>query len=230
MTGNRRGARRRRSGQPPRLFRQRLEGIRPMTAAGLLLAGLILALPATARAEWKAVEKELPYAIAGRSGPELYASIGERGPKAGVGRAIAYTDFKLTWTRNYERRGDACVLAAAKPKLDVVYRLPKPSKPLAPDVRREWETFIAGVRAHERVHGAGIVEMVKAIEAATVGLTVAGDPGCHKIRAEMTKRLAVLSLAQRRRSREFDRVETSPGGNVHRLVLRLVNGGAAPRP
>ena len=52
-----------------------------------------------ARAEWKAVEKTETYAIAGKSGPELYASIGERGPKVGKTRAIAYTNFKLTWSQ-----------------------------------------------------------------------------------------------------------------------------------
>ena len=66
--------------------------------ACLLLACLIVG-PMPARAEWKAVEKTETYAIAGKSGPELYASIGERGPKVGKSRAIAYTNFKLTWSQ-----------------------------------------------------------------------------------------------------------------------------------
>ncbi len=81
------------------------------------------------------------------------------------------------------------------------------------------------MRDHERVHGDYIVEMVKQIEAATVGLTVPADPKCRKIREEMTKRLGALSQEQRQRSRDFDRVEMSPGGNVHTLILQLVNGG-----
>ena len=79
--------------------------------------------------------------------------------------------------------------------------------------------------AHERVHGDFIKDMVREIEAATVGLTMADDPGCKKIRAHMTDMLSGISLAQRRKSSEFDRVELSNGGNVHQLILNLVNGG-----
>ena len=187
----------------------------------LLLAWFV---PATAQADWEAVETVQTYSIAGSSGAELYASIGERGPKLGIARAVAVTNFKLTWTRDYQPQGDACVLVSARPKLTITYTLPKPSGKLSAGVRQNWETFIAGVSSHEKVHGDIIEEMVRAIEAATVGLTVAGDPGCKKIRAEMTKLLSALSLAQRQRSRDFDRIELSDGGAVHRLILELVNG------
>ena len=190
----------------------------------LLLAALAVAA-GPAWGQWKAVERDEFYTIAGSTGPELYASIGERGPKAGIGRAIAFTVFKLTWTRNYRNRGGACVLASAVPKLTITTRLPKPAARLPPTVRQNWDTFLAGVRAHEKVHARLIVEMVEKIEAATVGLAVADDPDCRKIHAEMTKRLSALSLEQRGKSRDFDRSELRDGGTVHRLVLALVNGG-----
>lgn len=190
-----------------------------------LAAACIVAAPPAAHADWKPVEKEAPYLVAGRTGPELYASIGERGPKAGVGRAIAFTDFKLTWTRDYQPRGGACVLVSARPKLTIIYKLPKPSTKLPAPVRRNWEAFVEGVEKHERVHGDMIKDLVTAIEAATVGLTVPDDPKCKKIRNEMTTLLTALSQAQRQKSRDFDRTELTDGGNVHQLVLRLVNGG-----
>lgn len=194
-------------------------------ALSLILAGLAATSPATA-AEWQPVEKVQTYSVPGVSGAELYASIGARGPKLSIGtRAIAQTSFALTWTRKYETRGDDCVLATAKPKLIITYVLPKPANVLPAPVEANWESFISGVRDHERVHGDYIVEMVKQIEAATVGLTVPGDPNCRKIREEMTKRLGALSQEQRQRSRDFDQVELSPGGNVHTLILQLVNGG-----
>ncbi|MCY1242224.1 hypothetical protein D9M72_551730 [compost metagenome] len=80
------------------------------------------------------------------------------------------------------------------------------------------------MRKHELVHGDFIKEMVRAIEGATLGLTVPNDPKCRKIRTEMTKRLGALSQAQRQRSRDFDQVELTDGGNIHQLILRLVNG------
>ncbi|NRP72490.1 hypothetical protein ILFOPFJJ_03388 [Ensifer psoraleae] len=189
-----------------------------------LLAACVAASPAVAYAEWQAVEKVRTYTIAGETGAELYASIGERGPKVGLVRAIAHTDFKLTWTRKYEPQGNACVLSSARPKLTITYMLPEPASTLPSGARESWETFIAGVHKHERVHGDFIKDMVRQIEGVSVGLTVPDDPACRKIRTELTKRLGELSLAQRQRSRDFDRVELSDGGNVHQLILKLVNG------
>ena len=171
------------------------------------------------------MEKVVTYAISGNTGLELYASIGERGPTAGIGRAIAHTNFKLTWTRKYEPQGKACVLVTARPKLIITYTLPKPATALPPATQASWQTFIDGVMRHERVHGDLIVDMVKAIEKVSVGLTVADDPRCRKIRAELTDRLGELSRAQQQKSRELDKVELGAGGNVHQLVLGLVNNG-----
>jgi predicted secreted Zn-dependent protease len=191
-----------------------------------LLAACLATLPAAAQADWKPVEKDMPYAISGKTGPDLYASIGERGPKAGIGRAIAFTNFKLTWSRDYRPQSDgACTLVSARPKLIISYHLPKPSEKLAEPVATNWKVFIDGVRRHELVHGEMIVAMVKEIEAFTVGLSVPDDPNCKKIRTRITERLTEISQAQRQKSRDFDKVELSDGGNVHQLILDLVNGG-----
>ena len=191
-----------------------------------MLAALLAALPSAALAEWKPVERVEPYAISGRTGPALYASIGERGPKAGVGRAIAFTNFKLTWQRDYQPQPDgACTLVSARPKLIISYHLPKPSEKLPEPVATNWTVFAEGVRKHEAVHGEMIIAMVKEIEAFTVGLSVPDDPACKKIRTRMTERLDQISRAQRQKSRDFDRVEMSDGGNIHQLILAFVNGG-----
>jgi predicted secreted Zn-dependent protease len=180
--------------------RGRIRGRTGIRLCAPAVACLMLA-PMVAHADWTAVEKVAPYAISGATGPELYASIGERGPKVSLGRAIAYTNFTLTWSRKYENQGDACVLVSARPKLTITYTLPKPSRPLPANIAKNWETFIAGVHNHELVHGDMIKDMVRQIEAATVGLSIAGDPACRKIKTEM-----------------------SDDGNIHRLILGLVNG------
>jgi predicted secreted Zn-dependent protease len=188
----------------------------------------ILAASATvSHAEWLAVEKIETYAIKGKTGPELYASIGERGPavRDGKARAIAHTNFKLTWSRKYEPKDGACTLVSARPNLTITYTLPKPAGKLPAPTARNWETFIAGIRAHEKVHGGFITQMVKEIEAATVGMSVAGDPKCVKIRTELTKRLTKIYDTYKQRNRDFEKVEMSNGGNVQRLIIALVNGG-----
>lgn len=190
-----------------------------------VLAAVFASVPAVALAEWQAVEEVRPYSISGTSGAGLYASIGEHGPKAGgFGRAIAHTTFKLTWTRKYEPQGNACVIVTNRPKLIISYTLPKPSVALSAAVKSSWEAFISGVQAHERVHGETIKEMVKEIEATSIGLTVADDPDCKKIRIELTRRLGEISQRQRQRGRDFDKIEMGDGGNIQQLILKLVNG------
>lgn len=187
-------------------------------------AAMLLALPAAARADGSFAEKIVTYPIDGGTGVELYLSIGERGPQVGSTRAIAHTTFDLKWSRKYELRGNDCVLTTARPWLTITYTVPKPLRKLPPAVQARWDTFVAGVLAHEKVHGASIRAMVKAIEGFSVGFTAENDPGCKKIRAELTGRLAAASEAQRKEGRDFDREEFAEGGNMRRLILALVNG------
>lgn len=187
-----------------------------MTMAGCLLA-------TGAQADWKPAEKVETYAIDGTTGLALYRSIGERGPKVGPTRAIAYTTFDLKWSRDYREEGGGCRLAAVKPWLTIIYKLPQAPAGLPPDTAVRWQRFIEGIRAHERVHGDIIIDMVKEIEAFSTGLSAENDPGCKKVRAKLQQRLGELSNAQRQKSRDFDRAELGQGGNVHQLVLALVN-------
>ncbi|MGN6767999.1 MAG: DUF922 domain-containing Zn-dependent protease [Rhizobiaceae bacterium] len=191
--------------------------------AALLLLAPLMPPPASA-AEVQAAEKLVPYAVSGSSAIELYRSIGERGPKSRNGRAIALTDYRLTWTRKYVPEGGNCRLTTAVPHLTLITHLPKPSGKLPARTEALWATFIAGITAHERVHGEHILDMVRKIETFSVGFTVPDDPGCQKIRQELTNRLSELSQEQRARSRDFDRDEMRDGGNVHQLILGLVNG------
>lgn len=190
----------------------------------LVLALLVTAIPA-ARANWEAVERVEPYSISGTTGIELYQSIGANGPKIGIGRAIAYTNFDLKWSRDYQPQPDgSCVLVTARPHLIITYALPKPSSSLSADMQHNWDRFIEGIRTHENVHGEDIKDMVRAIEAYSVGLSAPDDAGCQKVRQKLQARLGELSQAQRQKSRDFDRVEMGDGGNIHQLVLTLVNG------
>lgn len=191
----------------------------PVIAGFALVAG-----PALAQ-DWKATEIVKPYAVSGATGIALYESIGAKGPSTSLGsRAIAHTTWDLKWSRKYEPQPDgSCRLAAAKPFLTITYTLPKAGKLTGP-VAGHWKTFIDGVAAHEKVHGKMIREMVDGIIATTIGMTVPADPKCQKIRKEIDTPLIAARDAYRAKSRDFDKVEMSEGGNVHRLILGLVNG------
>jgi len=194
----------------------------------LFLAALLPSTPALA--DWKPIEKIDTYAVSGESAEQLYLSIGAKGPLVGTGgdarRVIAHTNFKLTWQRDYQPQGDACVLKTARPKLIITYTLPKPAGKLPPALQARWDTFAAGLIAHEKVHGAGIVDMVDKIVAFSTGLTAQNDPGCKKVRAELTAYLDQLSKAQRQGSRDFDKTEFGQDGNMLKLIAAFLG---APR-
>ncbi len=196
--------------------------LKSIFAAKVLLT--LMATAAFAQNSWTPTEQIKTYPITGSSGIELYRSIGERGPQAGV-QAVAHTTFKLTWRRDYRPKADgACVLATARPNLTIIYTWPKAPAKLPSDVAASWQRFISGVEKHERVHGQHILDMVKKIEAYSVGLRAEDDPKCQKVRAVLQQRLGELSNEQRQRGRDFDRDELSNGGAVHQLILALVNG------
>jgi len=193
-----------------------------VSAAIILAAGVLMASPSQA---WEAAEQVKTYGVSGQSGEQLYRSIGENGPVIGGGRrTIAHTTFRLTWRRDYQERGGDCVLASARPKLIITYTLPKPRGGLPPGVATSWKRFADGLARHERVHGQYIIEMVRAIEAVSTGISASNDPGCKKVRAELQNHLKRLSDEQRARGREFDRQDMGPGGAINQLVVDLVSG------
>jgi predicted secreted Zn-dependent protease len=171
-----------------------------------------LAIPAQA-ADWQ--PRELV---------RLYASIGESGPLIGTTRTIALTSWELKWSRTYEPQGNACALVSAKPFLIITTTLPKPKAKLNDPAARLWKTFIDGIAAHEKVHAADIRAMTDGIISATVGLTIQNDPQCKLIRAEVLKLVSAANEGYKAKSRAFDRAEMADGGNVHALILGLVNG------
>lgn len=193
-----------------------------MRAAAALAILTLLALPAQAL-EWKARERTEHYLVDGTNGLALYRSIGENGPRLSTGvRTIAVTDWSLKWGRDYKPRGSSCRLAAVRPFLEIIYKLPKARRGLSGAVKRRWATFVAGMETHEKVHGDLLHKMTEEVIRDTLGFTMANDPKCQKIRREV-KRLALEAYDRyRTASRAFDRVEMSPGGNVHRLVRGLI--------
>jgi predicted secreted Zn-dependent protease len=196
------------------------------TAALAFIAAITLTTQAGAQDNWKAVEVVKPYAVAGTTGPELYDSIGQRGPKiGGRTRVIAHTSYVLTWDRTFDRTNGACTILSATPKLKITYTLPKPSQKLASPVKENWASFYEGIRKHELVHGDHARAMTREIVRRTVGLSEPNDPKCQKIRKVLIREIEGLVAVQRAQGRDFDRVEMGRDGNVERLILALVNGG-----
>jgi predicted secreted Zn-dependent protease len=199
----------------------------PRTILALAFAISASPLAAEESGGWKPFEKIERYAISGQSELALYQSIGEKGPmvRGGKVRAIAYTDFKLTWKRAYENINGGCVIAENRPNVSIIYRFPKPTGKLSPSVKANWNRFEEGIEAHERQHGQFIVSMVNRMVAETVGLSAENDPTCKKVRAELTRRMGAAFKEKSGKDAAFDKTEMGDGGNVRRLVMTFVYGG-----
>lgn len=197
-------------------------------ARALALVALSLPLHAAAparAADWQPAERTETYAIAGDTGRALYDSIGEKGPEVAGHRTIANTRFHLLWTRRYRPQADgSCRLAVAIPHLTVTTTLPKAPGDLPPAVATSWAAFIAGIRAHERVHARAIVAMVGRIAEFSTGLTAPADPGCRKVRAKLQAYLGKTIAAHKTQSRTFDAEDWGEGGHMRALALALVGG------
>lgn len=197
--------------------------MRRPAALALTVAALIVSLPHTAHArDWQATENTVHYTIDGATGIQLYQSIGENGPKVSIKRAIAVTEYELLWGRDYTPDGNNCRLTRAQPFLTINYTLPKPRGRLSGAMAAKWDAFSQGIRVHEQVHGDYIRAMVDDIIGQTAGLVMEGDPDCRKARAEVERRVILAHERYKDANRRFEASEMAPGGNVHQLILDLV--------
>lgn len=187
--------------------------------AGLLLAG---SLPGLAMAGAKVVVRTTNYDIAGDSGRALIDAMNQSGPTHGfTSRSIARTSYTLNWDYKTEQSGAGCRLLRADGTLDLTYQYPRVTSKMSPSLRKRWQVFFAGVRAHEETHGRIAREMVAAGERSVSGLNLANDPQCVKTRREAARRTAAATTEYEAKQVAFDMREHRPGGHIQKLVIAL---------
>lgn len=190
--------------------------------ARIALFGACVAVAGEAAAGVKVSETTRGYEIAGRTGAALLAAMDRRGPKHGfLTRAIAQTRYSVSWTIEWGETRTACRVKGIDGRLDIIYTYPD-ARDLPPGLARSWARFLAGVRKHERTHGDTARQMAKAVEKSVARVSVAGDPGCRRARAEAKRRMTAIYADYEARQIRFDAREHRPGGPVERLIDRLV--------
>lgn len=163
------------------------------------------------------------YAISGKTGAGLLLSMNKRGPKHGfLTRAIAQTQYQIEWDVKLGVQNGACTVTRARPRMAMSYTYPQPSENLTPDLRRRWNRFMVGVRAHEQQHGRYATQMVNAAERSVRGVRVPNDPNCRKASALIKKRVANIYEDYEAKQIVFDKREHRENGNIHRLIQRLM--------
>ncbi|MBX3575816.1 MAG: DUF922 domain-containing protein [Rhizobiaceae bacterium] len=162
------------------------------------------------------------YEISGRTGTELLSAMDRRGPKHGfLTRAIAQTSYTVNWEIEWAQKNGTCRLKSAVATLSITYTYPKVSGKMSSPLKKKWERFYAGVKAHEETHGTLASQMVKAADKAISGFAMKDDPGCRKAQAAIKRRVDGVYAEYEARQVRFDKTEHARGGAVDGLVRAL---------
>lgn len=189
----------------------------------LTLLAVAGTLPGIAMAGSKVVTHIRTYDIEGESGRALIEAMDKSGPKHGfLTRAIAQTSYTVDWDFDLKAKADVCHLKRANATLDMTYMYPRVTTPMSPALRKRWQRFFAGVRAHEQMHGRIARQGIAAGERAVAGLAVANDPHCIKTRREAQRRVDAIYDEYEAKQVVFDQREHREGGRVEVLVAKLV--------
>lgn len=179
--------------------------------------------PGVAMAGSKVITHIRTYDIEGESGKALIEAMDKSGPKHGfLTRAIAQTSYTVDWNFDLKAKADVCHLRAANAKLDMTYMYPRVTTPMSSALRKRWQRFFAGVRAHEETHGRIARQGVAAGERAVADLAIANDPHCVKTQREAQRRVDAIYDEYEAKQVAFDQREHREGGHVEALVAKLV--------
>ncbi|MDX8491443.1 DUF922 domain-containing protein [Mesorhizobium sp. VK22B] len=163
------------------------------------------------------------YDIAGNSGVALIEAMDSKGPKHGfMTHAIAQTAYTVDWDLDAGQDNGFCRLRRANGTLNLFYTFPRMASPSTPVLKKRWNRFFAGVRAHEETHGRIAREMMRVTNRSITGLKVADDPYCYKTRREARRRIQAAYAVYEAKQNAFDAREHRDGGHVEHLIAALI--------
>ena len=170
----------------------------------------------------KAVVQTRTYDVVGSSGAALVDAMDSKGPRHGfMTHAIATTAYTVDWNLDAREANGFCRMQRANGTLNLFYTFPRLASPATPALKRRWNRFFAGVRAHEETHGRIARQMMRATEKSITGLRIANDPSCSKARREAQLRIRAVYAEYEAKQNAFDRREHSNGGHVEHLIAAL---------
>jgi predicted secreted Zn-dependent protease len=190
---------------------------------GISALTMLLAASVSANAGVRATATTSTYKISGGSGQELIQEMDRKGPRQGYqAKAIAQTSYDVKWNLGWQVKGGVCTPSQANAIVRIKYRYPQLVGTSSPNLKNRWARFLAGVRKHEEQHGRIAIQMVSAAQKSIARIRSAGDPNCVRAKQEASRIMLVTSDQYEAYQRQFDAVEHQPGGNVERLVGRLL--------
>jgi predicted secreted Zn-dependent protease len=197
-------------------------GVRRILGAFWLAAAMGLAAAVPAGATTRVSVKTEYYRISGKTGAALLDQMDRRGPKHGfMSRAIAQTRYSMYSGADWSHSNGICRARDVSVDLSITYVYPRPAGPVSTDLLRRWKTFMAGVVAHEEMHGRIARQMASAAAKAVSGMAVRDARDCPSVDRMMKRKIDAIVAAYEARQERFDDQEHRQGGNIDGLVRSL---------
>jgi len=190
-----------------------------------LLAAIAFAITSvcSANAGLRIKERTKYYSISGKTGKQLFRSIGRKGPRRGHAIATTRTDVKVRNIRT-KKRGRSCIVTRADVIVTLTYTLPRwrGSRRASKRVRRSWNAFAARVNRHERKHGQISKKYAKKLYREIRRMKGRVSRNCRDFGDRAARRIAKLQSQADREHARFDRREASSRARVRRLQVALI--------
>lgn len=164
------------------------------------------------------------YSVRGDTGLKLMVQMNRRGPKhSWWARSIAQTQYTSSWGASWRWSKGACRAFKAPVGLAITYVYPNLEGNASAALRKRWKKFVSEVVVHEKAHGNLARQMVAAMEKEILATRMnTNDRNCRGMKRLLTKRVDKVIAAYEKKQRKFDEVEHRDGGNVDKMVARLI--------
>ncbi|MEL6947049.1 MAG: DUF922 domain-containing protein [Pseudomonadota bacterium] len=189
-----------------------------------LITSLLIALTTAVDARVIVKERTKYYAIRGKTGRDIFRSIGLRSKRgAGVQHAIATTtsNIRVSNVKTAIRRS-RCVVVSAEVRLNLTYRYPRwRGRGASPAVRKAWKDFFAHAVRHENTHGSISKKYARRIYNELKRTTGRVSRQCSDFSSKARRKFARLSKNLDAEHRRFDRREARRWSRNVRLQRAL---------
>lgn len=194
--------------------------------AAVFAISAILALAPEARAKLIVKEQTRHYNIWGKTGRQIHAKLGRRGPwrirkKHAIAATVRTFEFKNI---KFTERGKKCVLTNIDIHLTLTYYFPKwinknnGSKKL----QKLWGVFSRELVRHERVHGKYFKDTMRQFEKELLRTTGRLSDNCSGMLRSAKARLDKIEARGDLRHAAFDRREKKPTAKIRKLEKAIV--------
>ena len=164
-----------------------------------------LAVPASPAMGVRVRQDVTQYEVTGTSVPELRASIHTRARLQPDGTSFAgYTRWSLSWRYSQLAMGaGGCAPRGVDVELELAVRYPlwTDSANASASLRREWQRYLAALKAHEANHAA---IAIKGANRLARELKTISAPNCGSVRLEAQARAAAVLSSIREENRLYD--------------------------